>query len=399
MKARVQFALLGTCLATLAACQEKLATPTDCPELCPGTSLIIKDTVITAQLGLDSTFTGYLAPNQVGALLLSNGISAGEARTFSVFPARPDSVLVDGVSQAYTIDSVVFTYQLVARDTSVRNLRLIAHRIAATVNDNSSFAEIEAALTPETVIDSILVSDTLKRGSLRLLILGDALNRILPSEADSGKLGIALRLNAAAPTGVRLGAVSSGSSPVFNTYVHAAVSDTAKQRQTLVLVSAVSNYVIDGPPPPGPDRLFLGGKSGSRVLLRFKLPQEIQDSGAIVRATLELTLAEPLRGLPNDPGDLQIRGVLVDLGAKSPALAGLTASAQLLAGATGVQSVELRHVIATWVGSSGLTQALLLGLAPEGGTFSRPEFFSTLAASDGPRLRITYALSTHPGQP
>ena len=30
----------------LTACQEKLTTPVDCPELCPGNSLIVRDTVI-----------------------------------------------------------------------------------------------------------------------------------------------------------------------------------------------------------------------------------------------------------------------------------------------------------------------------------------------------------------
>jgi hypothetical protein len=393
-----RIARLGPCLLALAACQEKLATPTDCPELCPGNSLLIRDTVITARVGLDSTFTGYLAPGAVGALLVSNGLGAGEARAFAVYAPRPDTVLVDGVGQHYTIDSVVFTYNLVARDTSVHELRLIAHRIPPTVTASSNFAEIDTALTPESLIDSVLISDTLKSGSVRLLVKGDALERILPSEADSGKLGVGVRINAAGPTGVRLGAESTSSAPVYITYVHAAVSDTAKQRQQFVLAPEVSNYVIDAPPPPA-DRLFLGGKEGSRLLLRFTLPQEIKDSAGIVRATLELTLAEPLLGLPNDPGDLQIRGVLVDLGAKSPALANVAASSQLIAGSTGVLSIDMRQVVATWLGKTGLTPTLILGLSPDGGTFSRPEFLSTLSGAAAPRIRITYALFSHPGHP
>jgi hypothetical protein len=135
------------------------------------------------------------------------------------------------------------------------------------------------------------------------------------------------------------------------------------------------------------------------VLLRFSLPPAIKDSAAVVRATLELTPAGPITGLPNDPGELQVRGVLVDLGAKSPPLAGIAAQALLPAGATAVQSADLRSVVSTWFGPNGATPTILLGLAPEGGTFSRPEFFSSLAPSGGPRLRLTYALPTHPGQP
>jgi len=64
-----------------------------------------------------------------------------------------------------------------------------------------------------------------------------------------------------------------------------------------------------------------------------------------------------------------------------------------------VQSVDVRDVVTPWLGKNGTIPALLLGLAPEGGTFSRPEFFSTLAGAAAPRLRITYALPTHPGHP
>ena len=389
--------LLGLALA---GCQEKLATPTDCPALCPGTSLLIRDTVLTAKLGLDSTYTGYLSANQVGALLVSNGLSAGEARAFAVFPKRSDTVFVDATPQTYTIDSVGFVVELIARDTAVHDLRLILHRIPPTVDTTTGFGEIDAALTPESIIDSVVVSDTLRSGAVTLIVKGAALDRILPSEADSGKLGIAIRLNAAAPTGVRLGSSSSAvSPPVFTTYARANVSDTAKQLSVITLGSTSSNYVLQEPPPPGPNQLFLGGRSGSRMLLRFELPRLMKDSGAVVRATLELTPTGPLKGLPNDPGELQIRGVLVDLGAKSPAITTVSAVATLPAGATGVQSIDMREVAATWFGASGTTPSILLGLAPDGGTFSRPEFFSTLSGAAGPRLRITYALPTHPGHP
>jgi len=398
---KVRFALAGMLLALLSAgCQEKLATPTDCPALCPGTSLSIRDTILTAKLGLDSTYTGYLSADQVGALLVSNGLSAGEARAYAVFPARSDTVFVDATPQTYTIDSVGFVVELLARDTSVHNLRLILHRIPPTVDTTTGFAEIDAALTPGSIIDSVVVSDTLKTGAITVMVKGAALDRILPSEADSGKLGIGIRLNAAAPTGVRLGSAASAvSPPVFTTYAKANVADTAKQRSVISLGSISSNYVIQEPPPPPPDELFLGGRSGSRMLLRFELPALIKDSGAVVRATLELTPTGPLKGLPNDPGELQIRGVLVDLGAKSPAIISVSAIAPLAAGATAVQSIDIREVAATWFGVSGTTPSILLGLAPEGGTFSRPEFFSTLAGAAAPRIRITYALPTHPGHP
>ena len=75
----------------LAACQEKLTTPVDCPELCPGNSLIVRDTVIEPLFDLDSTFTGYLKATEIPALLVSNGLPAGDARSWATFPRRTDS--------------------------------------------------------------------------------------------------------------------------------------------------------------------------------------------------------------------------------------------------------------------------------------------------------------------
>jgi hypothetical protein len=64
-----------------------------------------------------------------------------------------------------------------------------------------------------------------------------------------------------------------------------------------------------------------------------------------------------------------------------------------------VQSADLKDVVNLWLGPHGTTPTLLLGLSPEGGTFSRPEFFSTRSGSGAPRIHLTYALPTHPGQP
>ena len=382
------------------ACQEKLATPTDCPDLCPGTSLIIRDTILEAQPGLDSTFVGYIPANAVGALLISNEISGGEARAFAQFKRRSDSITVDVAARPYTIDSVAFVLRLLARDTAVRNLRFILHRIPPTADTITTFDELNGELTPESIIDSTMVLDTLKTGAVRIVVSGDHLQRIAPIEADSGRLGIGIRINADSPTGVRIGSqLSLEGGPQFITYVHVDVVDTAKQHQQIVQTTDTANYVLQALPTPPPDRLFLGGRSGSRTVIRFKLPKLIKDSAAVVRATLELTPAVPIKGLRNDPGELQVRGVLIDLGAKSTPLTTVAATALLPAGATAVQSADLKDVVNLWLGPNGTTPTLLLGLSPEGGTFSRPEFFSTRSGSGAPRIHLTYALPTHPGQP
>ena len=47
-------------VVTLAACQEKLTAPADCPALCPGGQPQVFDEVFTAISGADSSFVGYI---------------------------------------------------------------------------------------------------------------------------------------------------------------------------------------------------------------------------------------------------------------------------------------------------------------------------------------------------
>jgi len=389
-------------LGLLAACQEQLAGPAQCPDLCPGTSLTIRDTVITASVGRDSSFTGYLGANQVPALLVSDGISAGEARAFATFPRRSDSVFVSGVQTFVALDSAAIVTQLLARDSTVTGLKIFYYRIAPGLDSTITVAQLDAMMTPGALIDSLVVPDTLRRGVLRLLLPADELDRIAGQTADSGRLGVGIKIKADQPTGIRLASTFSSATagPNIIAYGKAATADTAQQKQTITLAADGSNYAIDPPPPGGPDRLVVGGKFGTRTILRFDIPRIIRDSASLLRATLELTPAVPVPGLRNDPVLLQVRGVLVDLGAKSPALSALVSQSTVLADSTSVQLLEVFTIVASWFGPGNTAPTtLFMAVTPEGGSFGRPEFFSSLNAGNAPRLRITYALRSRPGHP
>jgi hypothetical protein len=332
---------------------------------------------------------------------VSDGISAGEARAFATFPRRPDSVSVGGTQTAVTIDSVALTAQLLARDTAVKQLKVFYYRIAPDLDSTITVAGIDAMMTPETLIDSLVVSDTLKKGALRLVLPADKLDRLVGPAADSGRFGLGLKVKGPEPTGIRLGSTfSNEGGPVFIGYGRAATTDTALQKQTLTIPAEKSNYVIEFPPVSGNDRLIVGGKFGTRAILRFDIPRFIRDSASVLRATLELTPAVPVPGLRNDPVLLQVRGVLVDLGAKSPSLSSLVANGSIKADATDVQLIEVFPIVSAWF-SPGNTAptTLLMGVVPEGGSFGRPEFINSLDPVNGPRLRITYALPSRPGHP
>lgn len=408
--------VLGGLVAALAfgACQENLSAPGECPALCPGEQIIVRDTTILPILGGDSTFFGYLARSSRTVLLVSNGLPAGEYRSFVVFPAqRTDSVAVDGVSQAYTVDTVSISFNLQARDTTAKGLTVYLHRIPITTDTTITYPVLAALLDTAEVLDSIQVADTVKSGRIEALFVGDELTKFAGPAADSGKFAVGLTVRADKPTGVRLSVDAAGSTlaPLFENRGRApAVTDTAKRRQVVqVRPTDVAKYGYVGnrdlSQTANPDLLYLGGPGAARALLRFALPTDLKDSAQILRATLELTPAISLDGLPSSPsGDsVAVRGVVVDLGAKSPPLltGGLQSWGLLKQGTTDLVTIDLLLLATQWQIKDGPPATVFLALTDEviGGGFMQPVFYSTRSATGQPRLRVTYGLPTRPGRP
>ena len=390
--------LLIAVFGILAACQEQLTIPSSCPELCPGSGLVIRDTTIEAVFDQDSTFTGYIGAYDVPALLVSNGLPAGDARAWAIFERRPDSIFVLGVRYAYTIDSMEIQLPLLARDTTVKGVEVVVHRIPF-VDSTATVAALDQNLTGETAVDSVVLPDTLASGTVHLTIHPEAWQKLLPDSTDTLRFAVGFRVKAPVPTGLRFGTALTGSGPLFVTYVTAPTADTTLRKQTINVPYDTANYVIDVPPLASPTNLFMGGKTGSRTIMRFTLPKALTDSSTVLRATLELTLATPVLGVRDDKATIQVLNALADLGAKSPPFPGAVGALTIQPGASGLQQIEVFGPVGTWFGPEGLTPTLLLGLTPEGGTFARPEFFSSRSVTGKPRLRITYAVSSKPGFP
>jgi len=355
----------------------------------------VVDTIIFAIEGSDTAFFGYSDRSRISSLLLSDGLEAGEARAWVRFPRRSDSVTVGGIVHSYKTDSVVFTVNLVARDTLVHGLKLIAHRVPLTWDTTTTFAEVDAALHPDAIIDSVAIPDTLKTGAIRLVITDSTtMANLIPAD-DSGQIALGFRLRGDEPTGVRLGAIAGASGAAgFSTYVRAdSIADTTSQKQTLTL-SAEANFFVrnNDIETADPDLLYAGGVPSYRSILRFELPPIIKDTDVrLIRATLELTPAEPITGLRGDAAAIDAVGVTKDIGAKSSASQTAAGSGRLPEEtSSAVLAVDLRTVVERWRGPTGLPSTVFIGLAPEGGSFYLPVFLSTRAALGRPRLRLTY---------
>ena len=391
-------------IGVMTACQERLTSPADCPALCPGGSVQVFDTVVPAVALRDSSFpahkdsaNGYVARGQGAALLLSNGFPGSEDRAVYRFGARGDSIAVRDTLRAYTVDSVLLNVTLVARDTLVDGLKVYLYRLPSTVDSTVTFADVDSQLVEANLIDSITVPDTLNSGAIHTTLHGADVDRLrLPVGGDS-VLAIGLRMAAVAPTGIRIGALGAGSGATFTSYVTVDVPDTGSVRnQAMLRTTAFNTFLTQDTVVPDDTLLLVGGEPASRALVRFGLTDGFLDSTTIVRATLELTPARPIIGLPTDPSAIQTLAVIGDLGAKSP----LTSDANFIRQdtlptvQTDTVKIEMTRIVQLWQASRLRPQSIFLRLIPEGASFSRAAFLSTRSPSGGilvaPRLRITF---------
>lgn len=372
------------------ACTEKLTTSGECPTLCPGGQALIRDTVIDAVVGADSSFSGYVAPADLLSILMANGGAFGESRAIIRFFPRGDSVLVSDTNRAFVTDSITIELGVQARDTSISDFAIEVFKLPRNVDTLSSLAEIDALMTPSTLLGEIPVTDpTFRAGLVHLRLPG---NGIVFTPGDSTRLMLGLRIRSGTPTGARIGTAASGSmGPQITYWTTANVADTSRRSQPIIRTGDRSFTIRPVGTPPSPELLAVGGDPVSRSFVRFNLPLGIRDSAMILRATLELTMQAPIFGVPFDTASLQVRSVLADFGAKSP-IAAPVASTFLLPGNTSA-SVEVASLVQLWQGRNGLPPVIRLSLGQEGGSFLQPLFNSTHSQSGPPpKLRITYRL-------
>jgi hypothetical protein len=383
------FVLLAVAMT---GCQERLTEPAECPELCPGGESRVFDTVISPLPNSDTSYVGYVARTSAGALLVSNGLPASEDRAVIRFDARDDSLELRDTLRAYTVDSALLALNLVARDTLVNGLKLYLYRIDPGVDADDTFESINQQLVPTAIIDSIEVPDSVNSGLVQTVLRGTDVEKVALPTGGGGVLAIGVGMAADQPSGVRLGALAAGTGGSFISYVTLDVPDTGSaRRRTVTELPAFTSYVTQSPLVPDNGFLAVGGEPSARALLRFDLPEDIEDSATIVRATLELVPRSAMLGLPTDPPLLQATAVLADLGAKSPVDTRFISSDTLVVGSADTVRLDMTTIVRLWQSTSERPEAVFLSLLPEAASFTRPVFGSTRSGTVGaPRLRITY---------
>jgi hypothetical protein len=382
--------LLLAGVSLLASCTERLTTPGGCPALCPGGAPEFRDTVLTAVPLGDSAFTGYSSPTDGASLLVSNSAVLGESRALIRFNPRGDSVLAGDSLKPFTIDSVVLSVFLQARDTLVGGIKLDVYRLPATFDSLTTFAELDAAMVPATLLRTIDVTDAARSGRLEMKFVGAELDALAFTEQDSTRLVLGLRMRSSAPSGVYVGAAASGdATPLYRTFVVAEIADTTLRKQVVQRGVAENLTLRAAPTPNDPSLLRVGGFPAARSLIRFEVPRYLRDTATIVRATLELVPDAPVVGIAGDSARIDVRAILADFGAKSVVQPTQVGSGWFHPGVDTIR-VEVTNVIGLWTGGSTFPTALRAQLGQEHASFLAPVIRSTRVPGGGPRLRITY---------
>lgn len=376
----------------LAACQERLAAPADCPNLCPG-GFTIQDTILPAIPNGDTSFSGYLAAGAGTQLRVSWQFPVSEDRALIQFVARPESLTVGSVLKPYTIDSVALEVSLVYRAPTVTGLKIFLYRLPATVDTTTTFIDVDTAFTQANMVDSFVV-DTFTAKRFRTVLSGAALSLVTIPAADSGVLSLGVQIRADQGTGVRIGSPSgSSTAPVFLTYTQVADTDTTTISRLITRTAQFATFLSQTSPAPDPSVLVVGGVPSSRAVLRFPWPALLQDTAQLIRGTLELVLTTPVEGVPGDTVRVLARPVLADFGAKSPMTsdAFFIGTAAVVPGQTDTVRFEVRGALIAWQGSSPRPSTFILQLSPEASSFTRPIFGSTRTPGMVPQLRVTFA--------
>jgi hypothetical protein len=263
------------------------------------------------------------------------------------------------------------------------------------VDSATTYAEVEAALTPERLIQTVPIADDFKSGAIRVILAGPDLARIAFAEADTNVLRLAYRVTAPQPTGVMLSSAATGlPGPSFVSWVKVTRPDTTVV-QGLPRIVTYDGFVDQTPATSQPrDLISVGGAPSSRAILRFNLPSRLRDSAQIIRATLQLVPVAPVAGLPVDSALLDVRGIFSDLGPKSPRISteSLVRNQLLTVGSADSIFVEVTAVARLWNTASRPPTAFVVAMSPEASTYAFVQFGSSRTPGAIPTLHLTYAL-------
>ena len=414
------FAVLLTAVA-VASCREDIQAGVGCPLLCPQEQLPLRDTTIDA-VTLDTSIAGFPPTGFESTLLLArrgDTLDAGIVTRYDTLPTHYSAIGQDSVIKR--IDSAFVQGRRIAADSSkvlTDSATVEAYDVTDVVNDTST-AALLAAMTSANKIGTRSLAKGANPDTLKVLI---DTARVRARVTDSThRMRIALRMVSKGSAQLRFIAHNDGEGftlvyyPSRDTLVApikvAPLSAAPSGLSNLAAALADFGFVALSRPLPNASILRVGGYPWRRVLMRFKLPSNIVDSSAVIRATLFLT--QKPSATPSAGDSVSVRAapivasnVVTDLHLRLE----FAASSQLFrADSTvlvpqdsGRRELDIVRILRSWRGQDTLKtpRAIALVIGTEGATPTSVDFFSIEAAPGlRPQIRITYATKPSSGRP
>jgi len=407
-------ALGATLLLALAACSEQVTSSIGCPELCNDESAVLRDTVLTATVVLDTTFTGFPLLGDTAArnlALVARGDTA-DVRIIARFDTLPNTFLPPAPrpdSLIAFVDSAAFLFRV---DTAFEKPK-VPITIEAYDVDTTAADTVPLTLLPLFRADRLIGTQTYQPADVKdTLSLRLFSAPVLDKIQRGARLRIGLRLRAGQSTTLLV----TGS--LYQPRVRFRVSaDTTIKPDTVFLSSKTpvddasiaasllfyQMKVAGALGVPTSDRSAIGGIGGARTYMRFDIPAIVLDSVQVIRAALQIT-QRPSRFLGGNQDTLTLLTLPVTAG---EAVTDVFTASQFLASPfgfpvdtlrliprdSGEKSLEIVNIMRAWriVGTARTPRALVLLSPEEGRRAGEVNFFSV----DGPvavrpRLRLTY---------
>jgi len=399
-------ALIGAVLLAV-ACVERVSAPGACPSFCPSGQIQIVDTVLTSIIARDSAFRGYVTEPHASLMLAADlpGIVDGRP-IFRIMGFGPTFVLsATDTGAILGADSARLQLTVARRDTGAHNLSLRFYRLPSTIDSTTTFTDLTGPFTDSLVktvnIDTLLAlpgrKDTLTGDS----VVVDTVNHVLVlnlkldstagryvGPTDSGTAAYGVRVSADSLASIAL----TKSTLLWQWYLRVDSAGTPVARTPALRGAAFASFVFDPPPPPPDSTLAVGGVPSARSILRVAFPRFIRDSSQIIRGTLTLVPAAPVRGAPSDSFVVEAHTVFTDVGAKSPIIVDATRTDTTVVriGISDTVRIEVTNLLQFWASDTTRATTLVLRAEQEATSFSLIRFYPSLAQAFRPALRITF---------
>ena len=403
--------------AAFVACSEDLVGGAACPSLCPGTQVVVRDTVLDA-VTFDTVINEVTTIGAESALLLAARGDTLDTRVVVRFDSLPTRITRNGGDSAITaVDSAYLLLRLNTSDSRVSDsVRIEVYDVDTTANDTSS-AAILALFRPDRLIGGSVFDTAQVRDSMKVFLTNA---KLLAKVTGSGRLRVGLRATSKGRASLSVGSANDALSAAL--FFDPVPSDTAIKALTVtprsmtpatntVLRDDLVDYLViaRGAPPPPANVLSIGGLPIRRSFLRFDVPPKILDSSTVLRATLLLTQV-PNRFL--DPRDSVL--VLPQVVTAGEEVKDFARAASLLSsfpvdtvrvapGDSGVRNIEVAAALRQWTTENNpfkQQRALVIRSNAEGLSAFDAHFYSLEAPlALRPKLRVSYSLRTSFGIP